>query len=437
MSITLDAVFATFQQSFVTLFQAPAGSPVLFRFDAFGSVITDSDFRDPNQPGYSQPRAMEKFSDLVNHIPMESDDDLRLVFSLSSIDDTYFFRMLSPSLPYTTDDSPASQEIVSAFGAIKANASHLWNDLKAESTSGLMLQYRPSVASPSNWYDTGADIWTQQSFAISTPAAQASTGPARALLWKMKVEDVALANIIQTRQIQLSNPAIRAAMARPLPTLATVAAAPAAASLAGASSRSFMAARTQVAFAPVSMLPAAVAAAPSTAADVAPTPPAYHIQDAIRANVADIAISDRLQLAQAIDTAAPSAPATTDSVSISFDYCLVNIRRPWYLDVFVTDGTWYVPGAVKGSLTTTGSFHLLPVAFVVIKNLSIEASWTQDDLNAAANATHLGPFKVTSGIAQGKLTHEGIQVVGWLVQPMPDLPPQDPPAPASGASGTA
>jgi len=41
-------------------------------------------------------------------------------------------------------------------------------------------------------------------------------------------------------------------------------------------------------------------------------------------------------------------------------------------------------------------------------------------------ATDFGPFKVDSGIVNNSLSHAGIQVVGWLLQHMPPLPPNDP-----------
>jgi hypothetical protein len=164
--------------------------------------------------------------------------------------------------------------------------------------------------------------------------------------------------------------------------------------------------------------------------DPARVRPAYVLHDNLRMQMATVDVSQRYQLAQVIGSSAPTQPAVTDSVSISFDYCLVKIRRPWYIDSFINDHSWFVPGATKGSITTgasNNSFRLLPIAFVAIKNLVIEAHWAAADVATAANATDFGPFKVTPGIVQNKLSHEGIQVIGWLLQNMPDVPPNDPP----------
>jgi hypothetical protein len=85
----------------------------------------------------------------------------------------------------------------------------------------------------------------------------------------------------------------------------------------------------------------------------------------------------------------------------------------------------------KGQLTTDdnsgGNIPVLPIAFVAIKELSIEANWSETDIEISKNATDFGPFEVDSQIINNKLSHEGIQIIGWLLQKMPDLPPNDPP----------
>jgi hypothetical protein len=43
-----------------------------------------------------------------------------------------------------------------------------------------------------------------------------------------------------------------------------------------------------------------------------------------------------------------------------------------------------------------------------------------------------GPFRVESEIVNNTLSHPGLQIVGWMVQEMPELPPNDDPALASG-----
>jgi hypothetical protein len=109
----------------------------------------------------------------------------------------------------------------------------------------------------------------------------------------------------------------------------------------------------------------------------------------------------------------------------------VKIDRPWWIDAFVSDRTWFIPATPKGAISA-GSignpFGLSTMAFVVIKDLVITANWPAADIANSAEATDFGPFKVDAGIAAGTLSHPGIQIIGWLVETMPNLPPNDPPA---------
>src|ERR1700687_535240 len=131
MALSFDAIFKPLNDFFLKLFQTGADSAVIFRFDKFGSVISEQDFIDPNHPelGYSPNRATEKFSDLVNHIPSDNGDGMSIVFRQDAIDDAYFVQMLSPAQPCVSGDGPLNQSIIDAFSAIKADAVKVWQNL--------------------------------------------------------------------------------------------------------------------------------------------------------------------------------------------------------------------------------------------------------------------------------------------------------------------
>lgn len=468
MALSLDTIFKPLNEFFIKLLQTGVDSPVMFRFDKFGSVINEQDFIDPNHPelGCSPNRATEMFSDLVNHIPSDTGDGMSIVFRQDAIDDAYFFRMLSPAQPCVSGDSPDNQSIIDAFSAIKADAVKVWQNLKLESSSGLMFQFKPSLAKPEKWYDkSSADIWTHQTFSITAPGNQPPpppvtsplkfqqfntagvrtnsvpvlTSPQRPQLWRLKLNDAALTSVLQSDRVQLSDSTQRVLMKR----TDQLSPKPAALELTPKTTATFSAQTARVS-SPI----AHSAAVNSTALnarsigganlirgdavhiDPAPASTSFVFHDAVNTQIAELNVSERLQLVQVIRPSAPAQPAVTDSVSISFDYCLINIRRPWYVDAFINDSSWFVPGSAKDSITTGvsgNSFLHLPIAFVAIKNLVIEADWAAADIATATNATDFGPFKVTSGIVQNKLSHEGIQVIGWLLQNMPNLPPKDPP----------
>src|ERR1700686_4764987 len=172
MALSLDSIHQPLNDFFLARFKTDSGSPVVFRFDKFGSILSDEDFIDPSHPelGYLPGLAREKFSDLVNHIPSEEGDGLNLVISQNSIDETYFFHLLSPSSPFIPEgtDNQTRDTIVAAFSTLKADAKKIWDSMTLESSTGLMLQYKPSLAAPENWYDKSrSELWSRQAFQVT------------------------------------------------------------------------------------------------------------------------------------------------------------------------------------------------------------------------------------------------------------------------------
>ena len=143
-----------------------------------------------------------------------------------------------------------------------------------------------------------------------------------------------------------------------------------------------------------------------------------------------MSVSKVLLVSRFIDNNATTETAKTKSMSISFDYCLVKIRRPWFVDAFMNDKSWYVPNVPLGQVTSRGpiSMSLMPIGLVAIRNLKIESNnWDPEDVTNASVATQFGPFKVAGSIENNTLSTTGLQIIGWVLQKMPDLPPNDPP----------
>ena len=130
-------------------------------------------------------------------------------------------------------------------------------------------------------------------------------------------------------------------------------------------------------------------------ATVAP-PADGSLHAAVLSDLRTLDIRGRLVVDQALAEITPTAPASTSSVTIGFDYCLVHIQRPWWFDPFVTDPSWTLPGVAPGSLSapgTTGGLPWLPIAVAVVRNLVVEAAWSGDDAANLAQATGFGPFR--------------------------------------------
>ncbi|HKP39300.1 MAG TPA: hypothetical protein VJT71_20755 [Pyrinomonadaceae bacterium] len=317
MPLSLNSIYQPLNEFFMNQFGIDAVTMV-FRLEKLGPAISDKDFFGPAN-SYSKSVAIETFSNLVNNVPVESADGLSVTDSEIQIDDSYS-AMLTGALPYVDPEvvTDVREEVLGQISSELATARRHFQQITAESSTGIMMEFKPSLAQPTDWYDqTNANNWTRQNFAI----IQTDEGPVaiNSQLWQMQGE-----------------------------------------------------------------------------------------------------------------------PASSDAenVSIIFDCCVVRIRRPWMDTAFINSRDWYIPGKIIGELTTPSSRHinltLLPTAMIVIKNLNIQAKWTDADRQIAANATAFGPFRITSGIVNECLTHTGMQVIGWLLERMPMLPPNAPPPTVEG-----
>jgi 2-oxoglutarate dehydrogenase E2 component (dihydrolipoamide succinyltransferase) len=146
----------------------------------------------------------------------------------------------------------------------------------------------------------------------------------------------------------------------------------------------------------------------------------------------DAAIGKGAGLAAVVDATAPK-PATSEGFGVHFEYCLVHLDRPWWDEVFLSRRDWRVPGYQAGQIssgTTSGAadiVSLITTGMVVIRNLTITATWSEADLAALPHSTSLGPFCIAAGDfdkTSGTLTRKGLQVIAWLVQVPPVLPPR-------------
>ena len=177
---------------------------------------------------------------------------------------------------------------------------------------------------------------------------------------------------------------------------------------------------------------AAIPAGPS--AHLQPTPQPVHL----------VAVTGIASVAK-IATQTQPQPVETSKFTMSFDYCLVQLWRPWLSGDLLATTSWYVPGAHRGDYASgvpanTGPFAVLPTAFIAIKNLVIDGAWSENDAAARANAAAFGPFSLLGRSIDDKnaIHCPGIQIIAWICSVQPQLPPDTDPAlatPVAASSG--
>jgi hypothetical protein len=443
MALSLESIHQPLTDFFLEQYKTDPGSRIMFRFDKFGSVVDDDDFMFPDHPelGYFPARAREMFSELVNDIPIDNGDGVNILLSGDQFDNTYFLRLLNPAIPNiaASGDAATQQAIIQAFGAIKLEAMKAWAAVNLTSTTGAKKPAKLCLATPENWYDkSNNDIWTSHSVQVTATSTTFNTGGSTGL-WKLKLSDAAMSEILQLPAAQvavlgeseLNIPArileLQAPQLEPPKQPMTLGGVEPMIQLA-AETRATQFDATQVTTPDIRTAATGIAVRRRAEELEAGEDVPVRLHDTYLRQYKGLDVNQRIRVRRYIDDNTPTQPVETTSISISFDYCLVKIDRDWYLDTFVNDRSWCIPTMRKGELTSSGpagNVPLLPIGFVAIRNLNIQASWTAEDLANAAHATGFGPFKVEVDTQNNKLTHPGLQIIGWVLQKMPDLPPND------------
>lgn len=428
MALTLDSIYKPINDFFLNLYKTDEDSPVFFKFDQFGS---SQDFSDPNNPNSDV--VLERFSDLVNRLPIEQDDDVNIIFSGNLLDDTYFYQILNASIPFAKDTDPNKEEIINAVSKIIADAKMEF-DKSSLARQGMPSYFRASYANPEQWYNkSNTDDWTSHVFNASETTESLVKDSPKSQLWKLKLNDTVLKQILPVNEVEpvkandLFNHVV---LMKTNPNFLKVATATTTINPANLALKTSFNRRIDKTVELKNLKANRFGSENIDHQTVLPIKENFTLQDNIKQTVATLDLKQRYYVNRFIKENAPTQPATTDKISISFDYCKVDIRRPWLFSTLFHNRSWFVPNTKKGELSasdTGGNISLLPIGFVAIKNLSIEANWSDLDKTNSKTATDFGPFEVDSEIVNNKLSHEGIQIIGWVLQKMPDLPPNDAP----------
>jgi hypothetical protein len=143
-----------------------------------------------------------------------------------------------------------------------------------------------------------------------------------------------------------------------------------------------------------------------------------------------------------------------DNVTISCKIAKVSIMRPWFNEFIFRSGNWYTN--LKGSDATgyvsngkldssnaSNYIPMIPVAFIVARDITIKADFTEEDKkhisqSASAGAkVGWGPFSVggsykygheedhtNASFQDGAIKIPGMQIIGWVSRLMPASPLQ-------------
>lgn len=422
MATTIADVMSALEQLLLEHFKSINSGTATQPFLAFelGTPIPDETFRNPVDPSqYSPALALEYLSHRSNAVP--SIQNQRFIETGRTIDGLYQILLVG-----STPVDAASMELL---GAIKRTAETSFDQL-VQAESGVSEQFRPTHSDPANWYDQSvASNWTPISINRSDQAPGSPPPPPvrfdpRLLRWNLAPVQVRPQLGITVSHASMS--AIASAQLAPLPLDTPV---------------------TEVREAPSAMRAATMSRmtfrqVPAVATTIAPmnrSVVAANVPVARRSEFVFFNARDRFGLAgEGVPVPPPQPPVSSDSFSIAVEISIVKLRRSWLSDGLLNLNGWYVPSTAKGAFSggtgasDSGSLPVLPVACVLIRNLAVHATWSDDDQKNLENSTHLGTFCLLGrqyDHNSATLTVSGMQSVAWICDPLPLLPPADPPAP--------
>ena len=364
-----------------------------------------------NQTG--SPEALENFSSLV-------DDDLPALAPLYQPTGISLEQVYALILQATVAAGP----LANTFAAAQATFAGVIRG----SLQNAQVMFHPSSPAPRTWCDPAGEAgWASVSIGTANPTAPPPLPPPvnlKLLLAKQSLMQWQVAALPQRAPpVLTAQPATRVLS---------------------------MAAASHVALAPQSRpAPAMATATLSRATTMELRPQAVELAVARPAPVISAATLARLQALPTkkvvtsppiIVQPQPPQPVAATKLGATFRFRRVAILRQWIdTTVFHLPG-WSIAGLPAGSLSNgrsdsnPGLLPLIPVAFIAVKDVSINGIWSDSDkavVNSAltgGSIASFGPFSLVGGGARASfdgstLRLPGIQIVAWICEVTPVLPP--------------
>jgi len=384
----------------------------------------------PSDPEPSPALAVEWMSTCANEVP--DIDGLQLFRTARAVDGLYELLLRGAQMPAGTDAAA-----LALFEGAKARALRALDQATLGTMQGLG-SFHPVVARPAAWASPAAsDVWTERTFRSSTrttpgprPLPPIATPP-----WQLQVVPAALVPALAEPHrmadalAQLRPVADVRAVTPRAPAVATMRVAPQLGSAKLASKARMVA--------PQAVRLARPSALSSKRVEAEDTPSAR--MRALAVSEKQLARTEALTRNVALIEVAEPRPSEASDVSLSFEYCLVALGRPWLDLSFLSLPGWFVPGFRRGDFSSgqiadpasaDTLFEALPTAALLVRRLELKAAWSHEELAVLEGAAAFGPFSLLGrrvDMASGSVRCDGTQLVAWVCEPLPVLPPASAP----------
>jgi hypothetical protein len=438
MSNPITDLMQQVHDHFLSLYQSKnsvVNRETFLSFDSGASPpISIETFRQPGQADFSEALAVEEFSNLVNQVPQLNAN--RFSPNGNQVEEQYEMLVLAGTGGGVTE----TDQVV--FGRIRDQAEErLKNSKVGHARIGAPpIPYCKSFATPSNWYRPDApNNWTRYSITI---VQQSKTTDQTKPIFRPLVESAIALDTAKPWALQVLPENLKPVLSQPkmLDQIAVQEVIPEL-----DRKRSFKFDRnlsqriaTFLPKEPIDRnLGDRIVRTPKKVNPVVVQPVVVQpvlVKEPIAEPIIDrsVLLGRNWELQQMVNEhifqQSQTETIKSSQISVSFDYCWVNIDRIWFYNPYLQMRNWYIPGLQAGD--STRALPAIPIAVLLVRNLRIQSDWQSQELQSVQSSVALGPFSLVGrSIEQGTgaLVQPGMQVMAWACQVMPTLPPSSSP----------
>ncbi|HEY6083623.1 MAG TPA: hypothetical protein VIU45_09210 [Chitinophagaceae bacterium] len=417
------------------------GSMSFLAFEPLGLMISPDDFK--HNGSFDPTVAQQEVSLMVDVVPAISD-----IFepdATNKISDQYGEltgdgnNLRGSLMFYDQHVAPeVTDQYLALFANLKSTAQKRFGQ-SAEQASVLnpSAQIAACNANPADWYDKDSPIWQKKTFqeTHSAPVPTPASGKLD-FVWKLNPNAAVMSNNSHVKAVLLNHPGILTIKQADLQPAA---------------------AKTIPAPVPATSVPKNIV--PPSAADTQPilkeaeTVPPVKPEPGLMINKTNYPVlRSTLPFSQMVNvnrviglnTNIVTQPVNSSRFTIDLSYSLVRIERDWiYRPLLDKAQLWYGLATKAGDYSTgenspanKGLMRCIPKAMIVVKDLAISATWSEDDKRSAATSYGFGCFNISnsppiSASTNNQLVVPGIQIIAWICEVLPKLPLNDDPGMAA------
>lgn len=467
----IDDLIQNIHQFFITQYANGSGqSQTFLAFEPLGLMVSPDDFM--HDGSFNPTLAGQQISMIADVVPSISDTFEQ--DAMNKISDQYGAltgdgnNLLGSIMFYDKNIDPDQMdEYAALFGNLKANAQQRFSQ-SAEQASVLnpSSQVAACNVNPGTWYDKDSPIWQKKSFQqsqsqpVNTPPNQTK------FVWKLNPDVHLMTSNPHVQNIFLKHPALFNVKEMSIePTAAT---SNVAAIFSGSETKATATAeqpasstRTNIMFHSAGSQQSIKAVNTGSIAEstrinhldegIKPTEPEPGTPVINRSNYMvlrkTIPFNQMVNLNRVIglNNNVLSQPVNSTQFTIDFSYSLVNIERDWmYQPLFDKAGLWYALTMKAGDFSTgenaatnKGLLRCIPKAMIVVKDVTITASWSATDKQMASSSYGFGCFNISGSQpinSNNQLIAPGIQIIAWICEVLPKLPLNDDPGLSTGSA---